>query len=430
MVRAVSTSEEALSELDFAPADLIVLAISAEMDPEAAIRPFATAAPDLPVVALADQPSVGIAAVRAGSADFLCKPPDADEVGYVIGKALQRGELVADHPPASVIASSGSIIGSSRPMVELMTQLRKAAQGVATVLVRGESGVGKELVARQVHDLSPRAGGPFVKVHCGALPDNLLESELFGYEKGAFTGATARKPGRVELAEGGSLFLDEIGDITPAIQVKLLRILQDREYERLGGTQTLRADVRFVTATHQDLEQLVREGKFRQDLFYRLNVVSLEVPPLRARGDDIEQLALHFCAVTSAENERGSITFDVDALEELRRHPWPGNVRELQNLIERLVVMADGPRLGKSDVRRELGRQEGALRFFDANDVNPQLLSPESSIFDLASVLQKAERRAVEKALKKANGNRNVAARMLGISRRSLYYKLQEHGLS
>ncbi len=429
IARVVTTTEEALSELDFAPADLIVVGMGGDIDPAAALRPFLSVAPDVPVVALSDEPSLGVAAVRAGAADFLSRPPDQDEVAYVIGKALQQSELQAERPPPTVVASS-TAIGNSPPMRDLLSRIQKAAQGVATVLVRGESGVGKELVARQVHELSPRASGPFVKVHCGALPDNLLESELFGYEKGAFTGATARKPGRVELAMGGTLFLDEIGDITPAIQVKLLRILQDREYERLGGTRTLSADVRFVAATHQDLEALVRSGSFRQDLFYRLNVVSLTVPPLRARDADIEQLALHFCATTSAANDRNPVTLDVDALEELRRHPWPGNVRELQNLIERLVVMAEAPRLTAADVRRELSRQEGGLRFLAADDTSAPLLSPESSIFDLASVLHKAERRAVEKALRKANGNRNVAARMLGISRRSLYYKLQEHGLS
>jgi two-component system response regulator AtoC len=279
-----------------------------------------------------------------------------------------------------------------------------------------------------VHELSPRSAGPFVKVHCGALPDNLLESELFGYEKGAFTGATAKKPGRVELADGGTLFLDEIGDITPATQVKLLRLLQDREYERLGGTETLKGDVRFVAATHQDLEAMVRAGTFREDLFYRLNVVTLWVPPLRARPEDIEPLALHFCESVARANGRPNVSLDVGALERLKQQAWPGNVRQLQNFVERLVVLAAAPRISESDVTRELGRQSGAIGFAEASGLAPQI-SLESSVMDLALALRKAERRAIDKALKSAGGNRNLAARLLGISRRSLYYKLQEHGL-
>jgi len=298
------------------------------------------------------------------------------------------------------------------------------------VLVRGESGSGKELVARRIHDESPRARGPFVKVHCGALPDNLLESELFGYEKGAFTGATARKPGRVELAEGGTLFLDEIGDITAAVQVKLLRVLQDREYEALGGTRTMKADVRFVAATHRDLEQLVTKGDFRQDLFYRLNVVSLWVPPLRARPGDIEALAVHFCRTVAASNGRGSIGLDVAALDLLKKQAWPGNVRELQNFVERLVVLASGPRISAGDVERELKRPTGTMGFALASGYVPvPAAKEESSVIELGAAVEKAERRALEKALKSANGNRAVAARLLGISVRSLYYKLEQHGI-
>jgi two-component system response regulator AtoC len=313
-------------------------------------------------------------------------------------------------------------------MRELAQTITRVANGIATVLVRGESGSGKELVARRIHEESPRAGGPFVKVHCAALPDNLLESELFGYEKGAFTGATARKPGRVELAEGGTLFLDEIGDITPAVQVKLLRVLQDREFEPLGGTRTVKADVRFVAATHRDLQTLVAKGEFREDLFYRLNVVSLWVPPLRARPDDIEHLAVHFCQTVAASNGRGSIGLDVQALDLLKKHSWPGNVRELQNFVERLVVLSSGPRISAADVARELKRPAGPIGFALATSNSPAA-KEESSVVELEAAVQKAERRALEKALKSANGNRAVAARLLGISVRSLYYKLEQHQL-
>jgi two-component system response regulator AtoC len=300
---------------------------------------------------------------------------------------------------------------------------------MATVLVRGESGTGKELVARLVHDLSQRRSGPFVKVHCAALPDQLLESELFGYERGAFTGAAARKPGRVELSQGGTLFLDEIGDISPQTQVKLLRVLQDRQYERLGGTQTLRADVRFVTATHRDLEAMVRQGTFREDLFYRLNVVTLTVPPLRARRSDIEMLALHFCESLARENGRRAVLFDADALQLLSEQSWPGNVRELQNFIERVVVLATKPRIGRQDVARELGRGAGALALAEAEGLAPTIDMQQSTL-ELMHALRKAERRALERALVASGGNKNRAARLLGISRRSLYYKLEEHALT
>ncbi len=386
---------------------------------------------NLPVVVMVEPGRVGdgVAAVRAGAADFLRKPLEREEVSYVVSKVLRGATVDDEEPPRSMVMPPElRMIGGSKAMQDLAQTLRRAADGVATVLVRGESGSGKELVARQLHQLSPRRAGPFVKVHCAALPDNLLESELFGYEKGAFTGATARKPGRVELAEGGTLFLDEIGDISAATQVKLLRVLQDREYERLGGTETLRADVRFVVATHRDLAAMVKAGSFRADLFYRLNVVSLEVPPLAARAEDVEALALHFCDSVARANGRAGIALDVDALELLRAERWPGNVRQLQNFIERLVVLNKGPRIRRADVERELGRQAGPAGFAEAEGLAPKI-SLESSVIDLSLAVQKAERRAIQRALEKAGGNRNLAARLLGISRRSLYYKLGELGI-
>jgi two-component system, NtrC family, response regulator AtoC len=384
-----------------------------------------------PVVAIVgdDGAAVGVSAVRAGAHDFLCKPIDRDEVLYVLGKVQKSAALGADEPPRSVLfASTTKLVGDSTPMRQLNETLRLAANAMATVLIRGESGTGKELVARLVHDWSPRRAGPFVKVHCAALPDQLLESELFGYERGAFTGATARKPGRVELSQGGTLFLDEIGDISPQTQVKLLRVLQDRQYERLGGTQTLRADVRFVTATHRDLETMVRQGTFREDLFYRLNVVSLFVPPLRARPDDIEPLALHFCETIAKENGRRPVLFEADALTMLSQQSWPGNVRELQNFIERVVVLATRPRISIEDVKRELVRGSGALALAASENLGPPM-DMNKSAMELAIVLKKAEKRALERALAASEGNKNRAARLLGISRRSLYYKLEEHGL-
>jgi two-component system response regulator AtoC len=430
--RRVKSAAEAFAALDLGSYDVLI-ADAALTDLSATELPAALLqrGHELPLIALVDGERVGdgAAAVRAGAADFLRKPVERDEVAYVLAKTMQSVQPESDEPPRSrVFTPSVELVGQSEPMLDLQRTLRRAADGIATVLVRGESGTGKELVARLVHDLSPRRAGPYVKVHCAALPDQLLESELFGYERGAFTGATARKPGRVELAEGGTLFLDEIGDISPATQVKLLRVLQDRRYERLGGTETLSADVRFVTATHRDLEALVREGKFREDLFYRLNVVALWVPPLRVRKADIETLALHFCTTVAAANGRRMPAFDAEALSLLAAAAWPGNVRQLQNVVERLVVLGSGPRIGAADIKRELSQKPGALAFAESSGFAPKVDLDQTAL-ELEQALRKAERRAIERAMTSAAGNKNLAARLLGISRRSLYYKLEEHGL-
>ncbi|HEX7603284.1 MAG TPA: sigma-54 dependent transcriptional regulator, partial [Polyangiaceae bacterium] len=294
------------------------------------------------------------------------------------------------------------------------------APGTATVLVLGESGTGKELVARALHEGSPRRGKPFVKLNCAALPDALLESELFGYEKGAFTGAVVRKPGRVELADGGTLFLDEIGDITPHMQVKLLRVLQEREFERLGGTVTVKVDVRFIAATHRDLPDLVAKGQFREDLYYRLNVVPIQLPPLRARPEDIAPLALRFTALHAKSNGK-RISLGASAIARLEREAWPGNVRQLQNIIERLVVLSDGPTIEARDVERQLGPRP----------TTPPVAAKEPDKgASLEAAVSETEREAIRNALAHADGNRTVAARILGVSRRALYYKLEEHGIT
>ncbi len=386
--------------------------------------------PDTPVILLTAHGSVPLAveAMRLGAADFMLKPFDRQEIVYTLRKALTASRHAAAAPTSSQPEASlppEGFVGSSPVMRSAFEILRRAAQGMATVLLRGESGTGKEVAARALHSESPRRRGPFVKVQCGALPDALLESELFGYEKGAFTGAACRKPGRVELAQGGTLFLDEIGDITPAIQVKLLRVLQDRQFERLGGTQTLDADVRFVAATHRDLEAMVARGEFREDLFYRLNVVPVWMPPLRQRPDDIPALATHFCALSARLNARPDATLRPDALAALAAQPWPGNVRQLQNFVERLVVLAPGDAISAADIRDELARPR-------AGDAAPRSLLPTPPVAD-AGLLEHArrdtDRDAIRAALARANNNRTVAARVLGISRRMLYYKLAELGI-
>jgi transcriptional regulator with PAS, ATPase and Fis domain len=301
-------------------------------------------------------------------------------------------------------------------MRDVLAMIRKVAAGTSTVLVRGETGTGKELVARLLHDASPRKDEPYVRVHCAALPETLLEAELFGYEKGAFTGATQRKPGRVELAHKGTLFLDEIGDISPAVQVKLLRVLQEREFERVGGTQTIRVDVRFVAATHRDLEAMVARGELREDLFYRLNVVPITIPPLRAREGDAARLAAHFAADFAKTCGRPDVRFDEDAIAQLASLPWPGNVRQLQNFVERLVVLADGSRVTRRDIDRELRG-------------DPKSSPPPAGDLSLDAKRREGERAALVRALAQTDNNRTRAARLLEVSRRTLYNKLREHGL-
>ncbi|MEN9580635.1 MAG: hypothetical protein RJA70_3644 [Pseudomonadota bacterium] len=393
--------------------------------------------PDVPVVLTADGGNVSAAvnAVKAGAADFLSKPLEPDEVVFTVRKAMTAAANNDDDPPATTYAPSLGIVGSSVAMAEVLELVKRAATGTATVLLRGESGTGKELLAKRVHELSPRRGGPFVKVHSAALPDQLLESELFGYERGAFTGATSRKPGRVELAQGGTLFLDEIGDISAATQVKLLRVLQEREYERLGGTETLKADVRFVAATHKNLEDMVSRGQFREDLYYRLNVIPIIAPPLRERPDDIAALVKHFCESISQANERPLPEIDEAGLSLIEGYDWPGNVRQLQNFIERLIVLSDSARIPTGVVRKELGR----LRMMGASRPPPapglpvgrQLgeLSLGVTVLELDEAVRRAEKKALERALSKASGNRTVAARILGVSRRTLYNKLAEHDI-
>jgi two-component system response regulator AtoC len=307
-------------------------------------------------------------------------------------------------------------------MREVLSIVDRVAPSNSTILVRGESGTGKELVARALHQKSPRRAHPFVALHCAALPDNLLESELFGYEKGAFTGAVARKPGRIELAHEGTLFLDEIGDISPSTQVKLLRVLQEREFERLGATQTVKVDVRFVAATHRDLEAMVAAGTFREDLFYRLSVVPLFIPPLRERPSDIAALARHFAHVHAAAHHV-AVTIGQDAVDRLAVLPWPGNVRQLQNFIERLVVLAEAPLIGAADIDRELARESGLGRPRSSSEPSPDAAS-------LDARRREAEKEAIQAALRRAGDNRTVAARLLGVSRRTLYNKLEEYGLS
>jgi two-component system response regulator AtoC len=418
------SGEAGLIELDARPYDVVVTDVRMPgLDGMQLLDRVVQQRPDLPVVLLTAHGTVSLAvdAMKRGASDFLLKPFDRDEILFVINKALAAAER---HTAAPERPPSKTMVGSSPALREAEELVRRASRGKATVLIRGESGTGKELVARALHDTGPWAAGPFVKIHCAALPETLLESELFGYEKGAFTGATTRKPGRVELAHGGTLFLDEVGDIPLTMQVKLLRVIQDRELERLGGRDTLRVDVRFIAATHRDLESLVAKGQFREDLFYRLNVVPIWLPPLRDRAGDVEILARHFSAIHARANGRPPIAPAEDVLRLLADQPWPGNVRQLENFIERLVVLSDGPQITVEDVRRELARQQPSLSAEDRGRTTTG-----GGTLSLDEQRRRTERESLQAALTRAGNNRTLAARLLGVSRRTLYTKLEEHRL-
>jgi two-component system, NtrC family, response regulator AtoC len=380
--------------------------------------------PDIPIVLLTAHGSISLAveAMKAGAADFMVKPFDREEVLFVVKKVLAASG--ASSSTERPMLDGRSLLGQSAAMNGVREMVRRAAAGNATVLIRGETGTGKELVARAVHEQSPRRTKPFVKLNCAALPDSLLESELFGHEKGAFTGAVGRKPGRIEIAHEGTLFLDEIGDVPRSTQVKLLRVLQEREIERVGGSDTIKVDVRFVAATHRNLEARIAEGLFREDFFYRLNVVPIDVPPLRERREDLRELIRHFAMSAAKNNGKPPEDLDEAASTLLASQPWPGNVRQLENFIERLVVLADGPIVRRTDVERELKREADREK-----SARPALAADARNTGALDEQRREAERDAVVDALQRAIIARSLAARILGVSRRTLYNKLDELGL-
>jgi DNA-binding NtrC family response regulator len=358
-----------------------------------------------------------VAAMQQGAADYLTKPINVEELVIVIDRALERRRLRREAGLLRARLSERfriqSIVGSSPPMQKVFETVLQVAPSRASVLVTGESGTGKELIAAAIHEHSPRAAGPFVKLHCAALAETLLESELFGHERGSFTGAAARRDGRFQQADGGTLFLDEIGEISGSVQVKLLRFLQEREFERVGGNQTIKVDVRIVAATNRDLMQRVKDGRFREDLFYRLNVVSIEVPPLRYRPSDIPLLATHFLRKYAAEDGKALTGFSDEALERITRYAWPGNVRELENAIERAVVVCRGAEILESDLAPSVVAGAAASR--DGLPTVP------------GATLAELERYAILRTLEHTGGSTSRAAEMLGISPRKIQYRLREY---
>ncbi len=366
-----------------------------------------------------------VEAMRRGAYDYLTKPVDLDRLELVLARALKsrrlENENVALRQQLDKRFGFENIIGQSPAMVEVLDTVRQVAQTRATVLIQGESGTGKELVAHAVHHLSPRCGSRFVAVHCAALSLNLLESELFGHEKGAFTGALERRIGRFEEADGGTIFLDEIGEIDPSVQVKILRVLGERQFERVGGSKTLSVDVRLVAATNKNLGELVKAGKFRDDLFYRLQVVTVTMPPLRDRSDDVVLLARSFLTEFARENNKAITEITPEAMNALLFYKWPGNVRELRTAIERAVVLARGDKITLQDLPpairagTEAAREQGTL--------------PPEQIAKGVLPLREVERQMFINALKACEGNRTEAAKRLGVSRRTLHRKIHEFNL-
>jgi DNA-binding NtrC family response regulator len=377
--------------------------------------------PTLPVIVMTAFGSVetAVEAMKAGASDYLLKPFSLAEMRMVVRKELDvfrlREENRSLREALGQKYSHPNIVARSPAMQEVLAKVERVAATNATVLLGGESGVGKDLIARAIHEKSRRSSGPFIKINSTAIPENLLESELFGYEKGAFTGAVASKPGKFELADKGTLFLDEIGDVPPATQVKLLRMLQEREFERLGGTRTLKVDVRLLAATNRDLRAALEQGTFREDLYYRLNVVPIDIPPLRDHKEDIPDLVTLFLARFSKDSGREMAALSPAAMRILLDHHWPGNVRELQNVVERACAMADGNHIDGSDVHLDRPRTRPSEA--------PERFLPEGMTLD------QWEDEMIREALKRAGGNKSQAARLLGLSRNALRYRLSKIGI-
>ena len=388
-----------------------------------ALKKIKEISPGIPVIIMTAYASVSTAvdALKSGAYDYLTKPLDIDELKILIDKALRHRQLEQENKYLKERLGDrfdfSSIIGRSPAMRDLFDTIALVAPSEATALIVGESGTGKELIANAIHHNSSRKERPFIKVNCAALPETLLESELFGHEKGAFTGAIAKKQGRFQLAHRGSILLDEIGEMASSTQAKILRVLQEREFEPVGGSETVKVDTRVIAATNKNLEKEIQQARFREDLYYRLNVVTLEVPPLRERREDISLLADVFLKQYAQKNRRLIKGFTPRAMDLLMRHTWPGNVRELENVVERAVIM------GRSDMISEVELPD-AVRALEAKDGEDALdLKPAKS-------LKEMERKMIIRTLEEAGGNRTRTAEILGISRRTLQLKLKDYGIN
>jgi DNA-binding NtrC family response regulator len=395
------------------------------------LRASKDADPDLPVIVMTAYGSIqdAVAAMKDGALDFLAKPVDPDHLLLLVERALAQRRLLSEYnllkEEAAKRRGLPEIIGESAAIRHTMQSVQRAAASDTTVLLEGESGTGKELFARALHALSERASGPFIAINCAAIPDTLLEAELFGYEKGAFTGATQRKPGRFELAQRGTLFLDEVGELPLALQAKLLRAIETKRFERLGGTVTTQVDVRLVAATNRGLRQAVAARQFREDLYFRLSVFPVTIPPLRERPEDIPLLARHFVERTSGELGRKRLTLSDRAVEALCAYQWPGNVRELQNALERAVILAEGDTIQPGHLNLTGHAVPAAAAADPWESINLEGSLAEAS----SRVVAEAERRKIQHALREAGGDKGRAADLLQVGYKALLVKMKDLGV-
>ena len=420
-VRGVGTAEEALEQLEAAPVELVITDLRMPgIGGMEFLHRLKKKWPDTEVVVMTAYGSIDTAveAMRYGAYDYLTKPIDRERFPVVVGKALERHALAHENKQLrdrlETRTRFDQMVGESEPMQRVYSLVDMVSDSAVTVLLTGESGTGKELVARAIHHKSTRAHGPFVTLNCGALPENLFESELFGYEKGAFTGAMTTKVGRFELADGGTLLLDEVGELSLKSQVDFLRVLETKEFRRLGCTKLITVDVRIIAATNRNLEEAVKQGDFREDLYYRLNVVLIRLPPLRDRGDDIPLLAERFLSEFTAQHRREPKDVSRDAMRLLRLYAWPGNIRQLRNLMERLVITVKGSGIQPEHLPEEIQASKEDAR---------------TMVVALGSSLKDVERETIRRTLAEVTNHREKAANLLGISLRALQYKIKEYGI-
>ncbi|BCJ98441.1 sigma-54-dependent transcriptional regulator [Anaerocolumna chitinilytica] len=403
--------------------DLVILDYRMpKIDGMEVLKRIKTITPKLPVIMITAHGSTDAAveAMKLGAADYISKPFDINDLKLSIFKALNIDKLNKEIDYLKETAKqifNGKIIGNSKKIQDVFDLVNKVANTNASVLIIGESGTGKEGIAASIHNKSSRSSKPFITVNCGAIPETLIESELFGYEKGAFTGANARKAGRFDRAQGGTLFLDEIGELSLPLQVKILRVLQEKEFERVGGSEVIKSDVRIIAATNRDLEQMVEKGDFREDLLYRLKVIPVYLPPLRERKEDIPQLVDYFLDKYSKEVNRTKLTMEKETLDLLRNYDFPGNIRELENLVERLVILSPDPVIEPSLLPKEILKEVFSGKKED-------FILPEEGIN-----LEKVEESFVRQALMIAKGNQTNAAKLLGLSRHALIYRIEKFNL-
>ncbi len=420
-VRGAGTAEEALALLDESPADLVITDLRMPgLSGMEFLRRLKEQWPDTEAIVMTAYGSIDTAveAMRCGAYDYLTKPVDRERFPVVIEKALERHVLATENRQLrdrlATRTRFDQMVGESEPMQRVYHLVEMVAGSDVTVLLTGESGTGKEVVARAIHHKSARADAPFITLNCGALPDNLFESELFGYEKGAFTGASATKAGRFELAHGGTLLLDEVGELSLKSQVDFLRVLETKEFRRLGGTKVVKVDVRIIAATNRNLEEAVKQGDFREDLYYRLNVVPITLPPLRERGEDIPLLLETFLREFSSRHQRELKEISRDTMRLLRLYAWPGNIRQLRNLMERLVVTVRDHTIQPQHLPDDIQACKEDVR---------------TMVVTLGSSLEEIEKEVIRRTLAEVTNHREKAAKVLGISLRALQYKIKEYGI-